>query len=493
MSGLNKSISVALILMLILSVTGCSATPGSQSPINSPVKISYLIQNPIVANTTEKTDAPEFYESRISLTGLKDAGIEKGINDEISALFEEVKGGSLPPYRGIKRMIPENSELTGSTVSTNLSYNYNNVASIVVYGYRNYVTPDKTGKVPTVLEERYQYSQYVGITKSLNYDLNTGKQISLKDVFTDDVDYIEILNDYIGNLILRNNVEDEGYYGMAFSGAKLIAPFKGISADQSFFLVQGGLGLILDENNPEFDIGFYPATIIIGFNQLGDSIAITKRFYDEALSPFTSDAPKIKEFIQSYAGQETVKESSSKIGHIMIYSSYRYPDQIPQEVKERILALSVIDQDRIAGLNAAYVAGNDDGSFEQVVWATKAGPYTSVQRNTNYYANGGWESATDSICFDQEGRELALKELFIAGFDYETSIRKALTDSMTQMSLRESYSVDTLMQTIQFSIGNSEINIYTDTVKADATSSYPIYAQVTFREFGCENLTLFQE
>jgi len=447
----------------------------------------------MVAATTEKTDVPEFYESRISLTGLKDAGIEKGINDEIAALFEAVKDGSLPPYRGIKKMIPEKSELTGGTVSTNLSYNYNNVASIVVYGYRNYVTPDKTGKVPTVLEERYKYSQYVGITKSLNYDLNTGKQISLKDVFTDDVDYVKILNDYIGNLILRNNVEDEGYYGMAFSGAKLIAPFKGISPDQSFFLVQGGIGLILDENNPEFDIGFYPATITIGFNQLGDCIAITKRFYDETRSPFTSDAPKVKEFIQSYAGQEMVEESNSNIGHIMIFSSYRYPDQIPQDVKDHILALSVIDQDRIAGLNAAYVAGNDDGSFEQSVWATKAGPYTSVQRNTNYYANGSWESHIDSICFDQDGRELALGDLFVAGFDYETSIRKALTDSMAQMSLRETYSVDTLMQTIQFSIGNSEIYIYTDPVKADATSSYPIYAMVTFREFGCENMTLFKD
>jgi hypothetical protein len=152
----GKNLTVALILTLSLSLTGCGASPVNQNQINSPIKISYLIQNPIVATTTEKNDVPEYYESHLTLSGFKDANIEKTINAEISALFLEVKEGSLPLYRGIKKKVPDNSELTGGTVSTNLSYNYNNVASIVVYGYRNYVTPDKTGKIPTVLEERYQ-------------------------------------------------------------------------------------------------------------------------------------------------------------------------------------------------------------------------------------------------------------------------------------------------------------------------------------------------
>lgn len=472
---LRKPFTFGLSLMLILSLAGCGAEPATQNQINSPVGISYLIQNPLTVNTIEKSDVPEFYESSISLAGFKDAAIEKAINDEISVLFQEVKEGALPPYRGIKKIIPEKSELTGSTVSTNLSYNYNNVASIVVYGYRN-----------------YENSQYVGITKALNYDLNTGKQISLKDVFTDDVDYVKLINDHISNMILKNNIEDEDYYGMAFSGARLIAPFKGISENQSFFLIQGGIGLILDENNPEFDIGLYPATINIYFQELGDCIAITERFYDEGQSPFTSNEPIVKEFMQYFSSeQEIVKESNTQIGHIMIFSSYRYPDQIPQEAKDRILALSVIDQDRISRLNAAYVAGNNDSSFEQHVWAIRAGSYTSVQRNTNNYANGGWESAIDSICFDQDGKELALKDLFVEGFDYENKIRKALTASMAEMSLKDTYDIDALMQTIQFSIGNSEINIYTDAIKADAMSSYPIYALLTFKDIGCDNMTIF--
>ncbi len=487
--------AIIIISLAGISLEGCYAPPQEQQSMISPIKISYLIQNPLLVTTIEKTDVPNFYESKLNLLGFHDTAIEKSINDSIQKVYADVKDGSLPPYRGIKKKIPEGSELTSGSVSASMSYNYNNVASIVFYGYRNYVTPDQNGVIPKTDEEKSKYSQYVGVTKSLNYDLNTGREITLKDVFTDDVDYIKILNDYIGNLIMNNPIEDEDYYGMAFFGTKLIAPFKGISENQKFYLIQGGIGLILDENNPEFDIGLYPATINIYFQDLGDCIAITKRFYDEAKSPFVSTEPLVKEFMQSGAGQEIAKESSTKVGHIMVFTSERYSENIPKAAKDKIRLLSEIDQNRITKLNADFVdQGQGDSSFEQYVWASKAGPYTNVQRNTSIYGEGKWESSTDTFCFDQDGKEVSLADVFIPGYDYQKLIRKVLQASIDQMPpVKTKTDIDTLMKHLKFFIGNAEINFYTDPIEADVNSRYPISGVVSFKDFGCENMTIFKD
>ena len=487
--------TIVTISLAGISLAGCDELPDEQQSIVSPIQIHYLVQNPLVATTIEKSDVKDFYESKLSLLGFRDTNIEKSINDSIQKVYSEVKDGSLPPYRGIKKKIPDGSELTSNSASAGLSYSYNNVASIVFYGYRNYITPDQNGVIPKTEEERAKNSQYVGLTRSLNYDLNTGREITLKEVFTDDADYIKILNDYIGNLIMSNPIEDEDSYGMAFSGAKLIAPFKGISENQAFYLIQGGIVLILDENNPEFATELYPATINIYFQDLGDCIAITKRFYDEARSPFVSTEPLVKEFMQSSMGKEIAKESSSKVGHIMVFSSVRYPEQIPEAAKDKIGLLSEIDQNRINKLNADFVdQGQGDSNFEQYVWANKAGAYTNVQRNTSIYSEGKWESTTDTVCFDQDGRELSLGDLFTSGYDYQKPIRKALQDSIDQMPhLNNKIDLDVLMKHLQFFMGNAEINFYTDPVAADANSRYPISGGVTFKDFGCENMTIFKD
>lgn len=507
MSDLNKGVTrikskkqeikswaaIFIIGLISISAAGCSTVFNGQQPIDSPVKISYLIQNPLVVTTTEKTDVKEFYESKLSLAGFKDASIEKAINDSIKADYLEVKEGVLPPYRGIKKKIPAGSQLISNTVSANLSYNYNNVASITIYGYRNYVVPNQNGVIPKSEDQKAKFSEYTSVVKALNYDLNTGKEITLKDVFTNDVDYVKILNDYISNLIMKNPIQDENYYSMAFSGAELIAPFKGISKNQKFYLTQGCLTLILDQSNPEFDTGLYPATINIYFQELGDCVAITKRFYDEAKSPFVSTAPLIKEFMQSFSGQDIVKEKTSRIGNVLVHSSYRYPKQIPQNAENKILLLSKIDQNKISKLNAEYIdKGQGNSSFEQYVWATKAGPYTSVQRSIYIYSSRGSTSTTESVCYDQEGKALALSDLFIDGYDYEPILRKALGESLNQMNLKDRYSVDTLMKPIQFFLGNAEIDFYTDPVKADANSSYAIFCMVPFKDFGCQNMTIFK-
>ncbi len=486
--------------IMILTATGCAGQSVMGQKINSPVAISYvaisyLVQNQLTATTQEKNDVQDYYEAKITLSGLKDTKVEKAINDAIISTHEEIKSGNLPPYRGIKAKIPSSSELSGNSVSDSLSYNYNNVMSIVIYGYRYYLTPDKKGVIHRNTPDSYEFTQYVGITRALNYDLNTGNEIRLQDIFTDDVDYIKILNDYISKKIQSSPVQEEDYYGPEFSGAKLVAPFKGISDNQHFYLYQGGIGLILDENNPEFEFGLYPATVNINFKELPDCIAITKRFYNEEQSLFTSKAPVVKEFMQGWSGNDVVEEASSQIGHIMVFNSARYPKAIPAQAISKIKKLSVLDQTKIVELDAAFVDnGQGNSSFEQNVWATQAGPYTSVQRNTNYYYNSGsWESQTESFIFDAAGMEVGLKDLFVPGFDYKKPILNALTQSIAQMNLKSPYTAEQLYEGAQYGLGVSEIYLYTKPVKTDVNSTTPIYGLVLFKDLGSENMTIFQD
>ena len=72
-----------------------------------------------------------------------------------------------------------------------------------------------------------------GITylKSYNYDLLSGKEIKLKDVFKKDVDYKEIVNSFIKDEIEKNK-------DIYFSNSE---GFKGISDNQDFYIDNDGI------------------------------------------------------------------------------------------------------------------------------------------------------------------------------------------------------------------------------------------------------------
>ena len=67
--------------------------------------------------------------------------------------------------------------------------------------------------------------------KSYNYNLLTGKQIKIKDIFKSGTDYEKIINDYISKEIEKNK-------DLYFTGEN---GFKGISSNQDFYIEKDGL------------------------------------------------------------------------------------------------------------------------------------------------------------------------------------------------------------------------------------------------------------
>lgn len=468
-----------MIVPIIATMSSCSdGASSSRKVINSPVVIPYLVKNPIEIVTAEKTDVPEFYTRTITINGLNDKEIQKTINEELTSIYANVIEAALPPYRGIKQILRNDAKPSSNTIDSNMSFNYNNVASIAIYGNRN-----------------YDNITSIGLVEAYNVDLNTGKQLYLKDVFADDVDYKVILNDFISKLLMKSNSTDESdnYYGMGGYGLKLVAPFKGINDKQKFFLYPGGLVLIFDYSTPEFDTGLYATTIYITFQELGDTVAISERFYDPNISIFDGNKAPVFEFISSANLNWQQKQKSETIGKINTYQTMSYSSDMPEQAIIMAESLYPISLSTFAELEALIDPAIDAySSLEQYVWASTYGQYTTVSRNTSMYYNNRWKSDQDTFCYDSNGKEVTLSEIFLPSFDYKSKIIGALRNALSQMPSGSTYKAEELYEDIEFAIGVSEISFNTKPVTFDLSSESPVYCALTFEEIGCENLTIFK-
>ncbi|MEI8216390.1 MAG: RsiV family protein [Eubacteriales bacterium] len=466
-----------LIMVSTLILISCGSINVGPNNLKSPIEIPYLLKNPIEITSIENNDVTEFYTRTISLKGLKDKKIEGSINEDLLNAYDQISNGELPPIRGIKKDLGSTSKLTGNTLDAQISFNYNNVASVVVYGNRT-----------------YNQSVYVGLMDALNFDLNTGKQISLKDIFADDVDYKIILNDYISAALAKGNATEEDYYSMSGNDLKLVSPFKGISDNQKFYLSQAGLVLIFDYSNPEFDTGLYASTIYINFQELGDIFAIAKRFYDPNVNIYTSEKPVVKEFLQSWGGTDIRSQENRTLDKINITQSLVYNPKIPVEAVEKATSLGIFDISAFNDMKTyTNTSGEDWNSFEQYVWANSVGTYSVVSKNLNIYYNGKWKTSLENYNYDKSGKLLALHDIFVPGYDYKSLVVNSMKAAIKQIPVIKTYDTDQLYNNLSFAIGISEISFSTIPMKTDPLSESPVYFSVTYEEFGCDNMTIFNQ
>jgi hypothetical protein len=155
MYGLNKGfLSVMVAILLLTSLSGCSREgPDSPEPakaIHSPVMIPYLIRNPIEADYTERSEEG-LTERTLTISGLRDQELQSSINGRLSELYQRLSQGELPPYRGIRQAVPETVTPSSASLDASLSFNYNNVISVMVYSNQN-------------LEEKGKKSQFISVS-----------------------------------------------------------------------------------------------------------------------------------------------------------------------------------------------------------------------------------------------------------------------------------------------------------------------------------------
>lgn len=177
----------------------------------------------------------------IQISGLRDEQVQQKINDRLEQAVIELATRELPPYRGIKRrtagISPDDLK---QSVRTFVIYNESNLFSVRLERTISY-------------EYVFGTNDMVGLT----FDLNTGEELVLSDLFADGYDYqtaiVEYVRDGVAKGWLRNAEGEDFYiYSDLFT---LLKPFDTVKKTQKFYLsAQDTISLILDYATPEFDV-----------------------------------------------------------------------------------------------------------------------------------------------------------------------------------------------------------------------------------------------
>lgn len=471
-----------LTITLLLSLTVASACTNFQETVKpkqflSPMKISHFIVNPLEIRDEPKQQGSGPHDNTFLVSGLKDQKIQEKINDRLRGFYQEIKDRDLPPYRGIRVKIPEGSILLENSLYAYDSFNYNNILSVVVTNNRGYSVPGQ------------DYPHPISVTETLSIDLNTGKELTLKDVFTDDVDYLTLLNRNVSAQAQRSQPEFYGWY----EGLRLVTPFKGLSKDQKFHLFPGGIGLVFDYRTPEFDTFFYPITHSLFFSELGEVIALAERYRSDE-SIFISSVPPVKELLQPRFEGYPPPSQERTFGKVTVHTTQSHPADLPEHLERFMLELSEDYMPLVEELNQGATS-SDSWQLNQFVNTRQVGPYLNISRSRSLSgSNNLWEASNVSYCFDEDFVKLSLANLFVPGFDYSIAIRQALQEALYQHGLKQYYSVDDLYSDLHFNIGASELGFFTKPLKfgdQENSNVHSLHFQVLFVVFGCDNMTIF--
>ena len=521
------AVTIALAICLAgLTFTGCSDQLSSGSElnesglkesepngsalngpdINAPVTIDYSIMNALTYDVINEETSDEFNYSYIKVSGLKDKTVEKSINDRIKAVYDELRVQDLPPYRGIKTKIPEGSTLQNEWIEADVTGNFNNILSIM---FRKHVTYYQNPKKFEKDAANFDGNKFFSEMETLNFDLNTGDEIKLKELFCDNVDHMELINDQMSKYLSKSYADEEGYFVGMYGELKLVESFKGLSEDQIFAISPYGIVFVFDYRTPQFDTSSMAVSPSFYFSDLGDNLAVTQRFYDDKKNLFTSVEPLVKAFVMRNDDRDIGGSDYYQDGDINIYQSWGYPSELPEKIKNKIDQMRELDQAKIRKLKELYNEMSDAeikergaGAYEIMVHGDRVGKYINITSYSNLFLADYYEQVLDFHCYDGETlKELKLQDIFIEGYDYKLvvieAIKKAIKDydGISEAGLEGKYS-DQQAEDILNQI--SGFNLSTDAVIIPIVhpekehQTYGLSVYIPYKDIGCENMNIFQ-
>lgn len=514
-------------LVLITFMGGCSKgenvsdVNGNGQVIQSPVEIKYLVENPISEVPAEEQTDHTYYRT-VSITGLKDKEVEQRINARLAESFENAKSREIPPYRGIKRLIPEGSKLMWDNVSMNIYGSFNNVLSVMVNKYAAYAVPDASGKIIEINPGEYRDIQSYSTMDCLNFDLNTGEELRLEDVFTDDTDHPEFINKIIGEKLQKSQASEEGYFDMDLYNLKQVRPFTGVVENQTFLLNNFGLSMVFDYRTPEFETNMQAVAVFIPWAEFPGNVAVTERFYKDSEDLYISEEPVVKTLLPGIDKIDRQEQNFEKIGKVNVNSTASYSSSFPEPVQAKILELYARDEKEIERMNAVlaeapsgYEDQNGEAYYELRVRAYSAGHFINVAKDVYaalpplpYQDFGRMRQWREYHCYDKNtGQEILFKDVFNEGYDPSALIKRAIRAGIQndvlsygegqKLSREEkdrllgAENIDLLYDSIQgFSLYTSGMDLSVPAIEI-GDSSYLVMISIPYKDFGSDNLRIY--
>lgn len=458
--------------------------------VSYPVRINHLVENNLEFSRNMVGSTREVY-----VAGLKDLAVQEKINANLAELYDFVRTGGIPPYRGVRTIVPEDSKLMAFEFEAMATFNSNDVLSIVVRYYKEYSAATR------------RWAPIVQGIETRNFDLTTGEEIPLSYVFCDDVDYLALLNDSMQRRYVGLKATED-YYGMFDDWAPiLVAPFRGVRADHVYYLHDGELCLVLDHRTPEFELNQFAIQAALPFSDFPGAIAITERFYDKDADLYVSRSQRTLSLPTVQNQQKSLdSEMTSYLGESHAYMVYyRIPSTVSPAVRSFVASEFAAHRSIVESF-----AGRGEGywTLYKGMYTRQVGQYTMVfmtevenrlEEPIGFIEELQWMmhmgdqsySIRESIyCFTAEGEVIGLPDLFVPGFDYEGIIRDAYARVQGYAHVRRP-AYEEIASRIAFSLESREISFLTPYLETHDGYKQSIRFSIPYKDIGYENLTIF--
>jgi hypothetical protein len=449
-----------------------------------------LTANPIEINTTTVEDPGILWQNTVLIKGLKDPEVEEAVNAKLQSMYDTLKSADIPAYRGIYQRVPLGTTPISNNLNAYPSFNYHHILSVFISSDKTYdISDPDPAAVPGDVKSGMEM-EYVGRYESVNIDLRTGKEILLPELFADPASAMNLLNDAVSISLSSQLADEEPTYETARWGIpRLTTPFKGLNANQQFYLSDVGIHLIIDQHNPEFEIGFYTAQIFLPYSLFKGQLAIEDRFSGDASALYVNPEPLVIQFVRNDMFNNPgiiSSEETGTIGKVRTYQRYRYPDNLPAPILERVDSARKEMEIKTTGFKDIVPTSNQNEPFyETSVDVSEIGSYYTFRQSEYPY---GLDPLTPTFAlksYTMEGAVIKLEDCFIPGFDYQSAIYTAFEKQTVEMGIK-AIDKDQLLDRMTFGLGTAEFEF-----------SFPNqpdfgYFSISYKDLGCENLTVFE-
>lgn len=419
-----------LLIVYAFSLSGCKES-------DNDFKRRFLFENGMTINekTMNNESGYTYYSSVVcpEITGLKNTGIQDSINKEMADYVSSV----VSEYNGLLANPEKESYLRGyNDDSLFCSYYshayYNNVVCISIKHTKNINGNAESGM------------------KVFRFDLNTGRHLELKDLFSDGVDYKKTLIKAIKAKLLSLGVDDylskplndiEHYEDFYFNentltivfNSKDNSSFADISALSDFYKIhKDDLGDYYRSMGGYIDNNLIP--ILISYNKLDYKVNIFDKCYT-SYSIYKAESLK-KRLIPDYIDTSLpVKEKA--VGDITFKVFYfQIDDMENKSLKSKIDSIvqkeidDFLDDKRLKKIVERYndvIAASDDHHTTLRLTLKSCGNYVSIIKNKGSGNYIHYVYGAICKCFDiRTGKEIKINDLFKVGYDYASVIDKKI-------------------------------------------------------------------
>ena len=392
------------------------------------------------------------YASFIRISGLKDKEVERQINRLIEERFYELYEAELPPYPGVKTrlaMIEQNDGEEGYSESNYcnayVTGNFNNMLSIQF---------NKTVSRFYFNSDVDMYDEcYIVDYRTLNVDLNTGREIFIGDLFADGVDGIAYINEKIAEESDKPEAFDEptlGWYDGSNTAIHFRRAFEGIDPDQKYYIdtYTGDLNIVLDYENPEIACNFTPTVYsidMLGINAYESRFMSPESlFTDEVPSPCLFEVPfKDLQNVESYTYiEDWIPEYHVDLSiDLTIYDDMcaGAKSQMSKSPDKRMKKLEEYVRERCAYLKAIY-GDTLNSSASYYAYANRYGSYTNTSVTQGFWAaDSSWNYVDDMnqttlCCFAPDAyTPMGLNDLFVPDCDMYDIMEKTVVENLKNL------------------------------------------------------------